>query len=92
MPKSHHCIFCGSDNVDDNGWKTGDGTTGPQCQSCGATGESVELWNNRDWLIDAVSIAVDHAIRKGACATYEDLSSIVESIVSSVGAEHNGSV
>ena len=42
-----HCPFCGSDEVDPDGWKDGQGRTGPSCDNCGATAESVEEWNHR---------------------------------------------
>jgi len=41
------CPFCGSDNVDPIGWKNGEGETGPSCNDCGATADSVEEWNTR---------------------------------------------
>jgi len=41
------CPFCGSADIDVEGWKNGKGDTGPQCLSCGATCESVVLWNMR---------------------------------------------
>jgi len=41
------CPFCGSDNVDPAGWKNGEGETGPACNNCNATADSVEEWNTR---------------------------------------------
>lgn len=64
--------------MDGEGWETIGGTTGPQCQDCGATAESVQQWNDRAWLIDAVATAVDAAIRKSAIGTFNDLLSIIE--------------
>lgn len=75
------CLLCGSGDVDPQGWKNGSGDTGPQCLQCGATGESVELWNNRDWLIDRLTNAIDEAIRKSRCATYDDWQSLIEAAV-----------
>lgn len=72
------CLFCGSHDVDAEGWKTQSGTTGPQCAGCGATAESVDQWNDRTWLIDAVAVAVDQAIRKSTIGTFSDLSAVIE--------------
>ncbi|WP_208458389.1 hypothetical protein [Burkholderia vietnamiensis] len=41
------CPFCGSENVDPKGWLANDGRSGPACDECGATAESVEGWNRR---------------------------------------------
>lgn len=46
------CPFCGSTNVDPEGWMSvnQDGTqkkTGPACDECGGSTESVERWNSR---------------------------------------------
>jgi hypothetical protein len=46
-PDLSPCPFCGSSDVDGNGWADGKGDTGPQCLFCGATAESVAMWNNR---------------------------------------------
>lgn len=45
------CPFCASINIDPEGWmsRDGDGTphTGPACDDCGASADSIERWNNR---------------------------------------------
>ncbi|MCA8251809.1 Lar family restriction alleviation protein [Burkholderia sp. AU31624] len=41
------CPFCGSENVDPKGWLANDGRSGPACDECGATAESIEGWNRR---------------------------------------------
>lgn len=46
------CPFCGSANVDPEGWAATDQTggnyrTGPCCDDCGASADSVERWNTR---------------------------------------------
>jgi hypothetical protein len=46
------CPFCGSTNVDSEGWMSvnQDGSqkkTGPACEECGGSTESVERWNTR---------------------------------------------
>lgn len=46
------CPFCGSDDVDPEGWSslnpdTGERRDGPACQVCDGSTESVELWNSR---------------------------------------------
>jgi hypothetical protein len=41
------CPFCGSTDIDAKGWMNGEGKTGPECEGCGATAESVDLWNTR---------------------------------------------
>ena len=76
--KLKRCLFCGSDDVDSEGWKTQAGEVGPQCASCGATAESAEQWDDRTWLIDSLAVAVDAAIRKSTIGTFEDLLAIIE--------------
>lgn len=56
------CPFCGG-KVDPTGWLTGYGETGPECEECGATAPTLEIWNNRPRvaeleaeLADAVSL------------------------------------
>jgi hypothetical protein len=40
------CPFCGNDDIDPEGWaSTHD--VGPSCKGCGASAESVKLWNKR---------------------------------------------
>ncbi|MGS0941085.1 hypothetical protein ACVA51_10995 [Pseudomonas luteola] len=39
------CPFCGG-KVDPTGWLTGYGETGPECEECGATAPTLEIWNN----------------------------------------------
>lgn len=55
------CPFCGSRDIDPEGWASGGcqcpddahavmqcaSRTGPACDDCGATAESVEKWNQR---------------------------------------------
>lgn len=44
------CPFCGSANIDRHGWSQNAGmneNTGPLCNDCGATAETVERWNIR---------------------------------------------
>ncbi|WP_244134224.1 hypothetical protein [Burkholderia gladioli] len=41
------CPFCGSESVDPKGWAGNDGRTGPACDECGATAETIEGWNRR---------------------------------------------
>lgn len=41
------CPFCGSDDVDAEGWGANDGRVGPCCMGCGATAETVIRWNIR---------------------------------------------
>ena len=40
------CPFCGGE-CDPAGWLGGDGKRGPECEECGATAESTEVWNTR---------------------------------------------
>lgn len=75
------CLFCGSHDIDAAGWANGKGDSGPQCLDCGVTGESVKKWNDRDWLIDRLTNAVDEAIRKGRCGTYDEWQSLIASQV-----------
>lgn len=41
------CPFCGSPKIDPEGWLRGDGVSGPACDDCGASAESVARWNKR---------------------------------------------
>lgn len=41
------CPFCGSDDVDARGWKSNDGKTGPACNNCNGTADTIDLWNGR---------------------------------------------
>jgi hypothetical protein len=41
------CPFCKCDEIDAAGWKANNGETGPSCIACGATAETVALWNSR---------------------------------------------
>jgi hypothetical protein len=78
------CLFCGCGDVDPRGWANSKGDTGPQCIQCGATAESIAIWNNREWVIDRITNSIDEAIRKNTCATYSDWQSLVASVLSSV--------
>lgn len=40
------CPFCGSPKIDPEGWSRSDGVTGPACDDCGASAESVAQWNS----------------------------------------------
>lgn len=40
------CPFCGGD-CDPKGWMDRHGTTGPECEECGATAPNLEAWNRR---------------------------------------------
>jgi tRNA(Ile2) C34 agmatinyltransferase TiaS len=44
---NHLCPLCGG-NVDPKGWLDGQGNRGPECEDCGATARSMEIWNSRD--------------------------------------------
>lgn len=54
--KLKNCPFCGSDKIDPTGWMSstangedgpGDVREGPACDGCGASADSVEIWNTR---------------------------------------------
>lgn len=38
------CPFCGG-KVDPTGWLRGDGARGPECEGCGSTAPSIEVWD-----------------------------------------------
>lgn len=40
------CPFCGSKNIDAKGWASTD-RSGPACDDCGGSADTVELWNSR---------------------------------------------
>lgn len=42
-PKLKPCPFCGG-KVDPTGWMCVDGAQGPECEGCGATAPSMEIW------------------------------------------------
>ena len=51
LPAMDSCPFCGSGNIDPEGWMAEDAegirTTGPTCDDCGASAQSVTAWNTR---------------------------------------------
>lgn len=48
--KHSACPFCGGE-VDPTGWLRGDGARGPECEGCGATAPSMEVWEQRACLV-----------------------------------------
>lgn len=40
------CPFCDSKSIDPEGWASTD-RKGPACDDCGATADTVSLWNTR---------------------------------------------
>lgn len=46
MSELKPCPFCKSDDIDAGFWASTD-KVGPGCMNCGATAETVELWNTR---------------------------------------------
>ncbi|MBG6287715.1 hypothetical protein I5I61_09690 [Pseudomonas nitroreducens] len=51
--KHSACPFCGGE-VDPTGWLRGDGVRGPECDDCGATAPSIEVWEQRSHLADQI--------------------------------------
>lgn len=45
--KLQPCPFCGSQDVDPEGWLSNGGKKGPACDDCGGSADSVERWNTR---------------------------------------------
>jgi len=41
------CPFCNSTNIDQEGWKSSDGTSGPACDDCCGSANSIVEWNTR---------------------------------------------
>ncbi len=49
------CPFCGSSDIDSEGWKNSEGVTGPACNDCnassgsvfGTAGTNIKTWNTR---------------------------------------------
>ena len=41
------CPFCGSSSIDPHGWKSSDGRSGPACDDCGGSVDTVVQWNTR---------------------------------------------
>jgi len=46
MTKLLPCPFCGSTNIDPEGWASTE-RAGPACDDCAGTADTVELWNKR---------------------------------------------
>ena len=42
-----NCPFCGSTDIDPEGWMNGEGKKGPVCNNCGASADSIDWWNTR---------------------------------------------
>lgn len=40
------CPFCGSENIDPEGWASIE-RAGPACDDCSGSADTVELWNSR---------------------------------------------
>lgn len=40
------CPFCGSKNIDPEGWASAE-RSGPACDDCAGTADTIELWNSR---------------------------------------------
>lgn len=57
------CPFCGSTRIDPKGWMNGFGRSGPSCDGCGASAESVTEWNNRPALTDEQVREIAAAVR-----------------------------
>lgn len=56
------CPFCGSENIDAEGWASTD-RAGPACDDCGASADTVEIWNSRpgeDRLNRTVQLVMAH--------------------------------
>ncbi len=68
------CPFCGSENVDPKGWLANDGRSGPACDECGATAESVDGWNRRA----TAPSPGGHCERAGGCVCGGDLPQVRE--------------
>lgn len=58
MREALPCPFCGG-QVDPDGWLDGNGKRGPECDECGATAESMDVWNSRAALQESEAGAVD---------------------------------
>lgn len=59
MTDLKHCPFCGSINIDPEGWTslaefegTKDYRSGPACDDCGASAQSIDEWNKRTIHVD----------------------------------------
>lgn len=65
------CPFCGSKNIDPEGWMDGERNIGPVCDDCGASAERVEAWNSRVSIEDSQDTvrlnALENAVDEGSC-------------------------
>lgn len=71
------CPFCGSTNLDPEHWMSDAdvNNTGPGCDDCGATAQSVELWNMRTAVFDAVACQqayTDHYHKTPAAVGFDE--------------------
>lgn len=53
----------------------------PLCLSCGASAISLAFWNDRTHLKDLVTNAVDRAIRKASCSSYDDWAALIDAVI-----------
>jgi hypothetical protein len=74
------CLSCGSKIVDPEGLIV-QGEYRPLCLSCGAAATSLDAWNNRDHLKDLLTNAIDHAVRKASCSSYDDWAALIEAVI-----------
>jgi hypothetical protein len=73
------CPFCGSNNVDPEGWGSTD-RAGPACDDCAGTADTVELWNTRP-LEQKKSIEVDIGAAVAALQESPDLAAMMTEMV-----------
>lgn len=78
--KPKPCLFCGSNLIDPEGLLA-QGEFRPLCLSCGASHKSLDAWNDRTHLIDRLTNAIDQAIRKDSCSSYDDWSALIEATI-----------
>ncbi|WP_186101429.1 hypothetical protein [Burkholderia gladioli] len=78
------CPFCGSESVDPKGWAGNDGRTGPACDECGATAETIEGWNRRAAVSPATAderAARDDGFFAGVCVALQVITAFDQGVM-----------
>lgn len=78
--KPKPCLHCGSNLVDPEGIIV-NMQYRPACLNCGAAALSLDAWNDRSLLIERITYAIDQAIRKASCSSYDEWKALIEATI-----------